>query len=152
MSMAHPSEEATKPERPFRRGSLVVRIPDMEYNMAVPTAPAQRVESQSSVPPKYPSRKASMDLNVSVSHHTCTDSEILMRQSQTAGEIKSMRRRSSLVWTVTSTRGDGEDETEHIYLKVSGFNVQERLDASKNERPRVPHRLRSMDMASGCCA
>lgn len=161
MNMArHPSEEATTSTRPSQqRGSSTASDLDMEYEEM--PEPLQRVETRGSVPPKYPSRKASMNMSETLlsypkqptrkgSMNSMSDNDDTCTETASGGEANK-RRRGSLVWTVTSA-GTGGNEADHLCLKVSGFNLQERLDPSKNEVPRVPPRLGSMDTSSRSCA
>jgi hypothetical protein len=138
--------ESANPVCPCRRGSLVVSVADMEYEVAEPTRRKDptSMRSQSAGPPRFPSRKASMGM--------CHEG-LASLYSDAPGQVQSKGSRSgrhgSLFWAVSNPKDPAyEEEADQICLTLCGFNIQESSDTLKNLKPKVPHRHSSMDMTS----
>ena len=155
--MTFESGNAALPKAPFRKGSIV-SLTFREPEGTLPVAPQfRRTTTDETVPPRCPSRKASMDMHWTSS---TSDETPALPNPVTPNVQERSNRRGSLVFTVVPGGQKGPISDKHsppveevaaedsqICLMLMGFNLleYETMDGSRTESPRHPCRKKTMD-------
>ena len=162
------SGDAYTPQAPFRRGSIVSLRVRKSEKMLPDTGPLQRTISDSTVPPRHPFRKASMDLrssSTSIIEGSSDQEESLINAS-----YRSLQRQGSFGFRAIPTDkvkptpseysllGGGEKagaatSSNPVLTKITafhllGYDAPGCRPAGKFESPRHPSRQKTMDMVS----